>query len=159
MKNQRFNLLTTLIVSALHPNEPQPAGTKWEPTNVIDIQEANELVLANYAEKIDADKSHTVTPTWLQRQDEAKRKAAEEVVSEPEPDSTPDGGSDDDLTDDELALVLEGNVEQVKAELDGLTVEQLKRLDALEGAEGAKQRKGVTDAIADAISALENPQE
>lgn len=154
MKKQRYNLLTTLIVSALHPNEPQAPGTKWEPTNVIDIQEADALVASNYAEKVDAAKDDTVTPTWLQRQDEAKRAAAAKAdVVEPTTVTIPE--DDDTLSDEELALVLEGNVDQVAAELDGLTVEQLQRLDAMEASEDGKKRKGVADAIADAIAALE----
>lgn len=157
MKNQRYSLLTTIIVSALHPNEPQQAGTKWEPTNAIDIGEANELVGIGYAEKIDASKDDVLTLTVLQRQDEAKRKAAEAEDVEVEPDPL----ADDTLADEELALILDGNVEQVKAELDGLTAAQLHRLDELEGdkEQGGKQRKGVHDAIADAIAALDDGQE
>lgn len=160
MKNQRYSLLTTIIVSALHPNEPQQAGTKWEPTNAIDIGEANELVQIGYAEKIDANKDDVLTLTVLQRQDEAKRKAAaeaDEELADPLADNTLTGG----LTDEELALILEGNIDQVKAELDGLTAAQLHRLDELEGdkEQGGKQRKGVHDAIADAIAALDDGQE
>lgn len=159
MKNQRYKLLTTIIVSALHPNEPHAPGTVWEPTNAIDVQEADQLVEAKYAEKT-SDAKATVTPTWLQRQDDAKRKAVEAPAEEPVPGSK-SSTQDDGLSDEELELVLEGNVEQVKAELDGLTREQLLRLDELEGDkdQGGKQRKGVHDAIADAIAALEDGEQ
>lgn len=154
MKNQRYNLLTTLIVSALHPNEPQAAGTIWEPTNTIDIQEADELVLADYAEKIDHDEDDVITPTWLQRQDEAKRKAEEPAEEEPVAVAPFEGRV---IGDAGLALILEGSVEQVKAELAGLSSEQLLRLSELEGdkEQGGKQRKGVADAIEAAYAELD----
>ena len=155
MKNQRYKLLTMLIVSALHPNEPYGAGTVWEPTNTIDIQEAEQLVLATYAEKIDGDKDDAVTPTLLQRQDEAKRKSEADEEA-PASDIVPFTGRV--LTDDELALILEGDIKAVKPELDGLSAEQLYRLDELEGTEGGKKRKGVHDAIADALASLEQPE-
>lgn len=150
MKNQRYHLLTKLIVSALHPNEPQSAGTKWDPTNAIDIQEANELVQMTYAERIDGNKADTVTPTWLQRQDEGLRKVDADEADEA---VVPLAGKI--VADDQLDLILEGNVESVRAELDGLSSEQLHRLDELEGAEGGKRRKGVHDAITDAVAALD----
>jgi hypothetical protein len=154
MKNQRYNLLTTLIVSALHPNEPFPVGTTWEPTNAIDIQEAEALCLAGYAKKIDGGASDKLQPTWLQKQDEAKRKAAEQEQSQDEEDPAPTITSDED---EELRAILLGNVEQVRAELDGLTAAQLLRLDELEGdkEQGGKARKGVHDAINEAYAALE----
>lgn len=162
MSNQRYKLLTTLIVSALHPNEPQQAGGVWEPTNAIDIQEAEYLVKTGYAEEHTATKKDVVLKTWLQQQDEAKRKKAAEDAGEEEPATvvtTPPAG-EKTYTDEELLLVLDGNVENVEAELEGLTLDALNRLDVLEDREdGGKKRKGVHDAIAAAIEALEGDQE
>jgi hypothetical protein len=151
MKTQRYNLLTALIVSALHPNEPQAPGTKWEPTNAIDVQEANELTLAGYAEKIEAKASDKITPTWLQRQDEARRKAAveAEVADVPRVDPNANDGQGDGggFSDEEL--------EQIPAELEGLTADQLLRLAELEGdaEQDGKQRVTAIQAIEAAYAA------
>jgi hypothetical protein len=159
MKTQRYNLLTALIVSALHPNEPQAPGTKWEPTNAIDVQEANELTLAGYAEKIEAKASDKITPTWLQRQDEARRKAAveAEVADVPRVDPNANDGQGDGggFSDEELKLILAGSVEQIKAELEGLTADQLLRLAELEGdaEQDGKQRVTAIQAIEAAYAA------
>lgn len=157
MKNQRYKLLTTIIVSALHPNEPNDAGTVWEPVNVIDIQEAKALVQAGYAEET----SDTKTPlasTVLERQD-AARKAKEAADRGEELPKQPVSTNDED---EKLSLILSGNVEQVRAELEGLTSAQLLRLDELEGdaEQGGKQRKGVAEAIAEAYEqALEREKD
>lgn len=139
MKNQRYSLLSTMLISAIHPNEPQAAGTVWEPTNAIDIQEAELLCKAGYAEHTTASKGEVVA-TKLQRED-----ARPAPVNE-KPDDT---GSNDDLDDEMLDLILDGSVENVAAELDGLSVEQLQRLGQLE--RKGKDRKGVHEAIAAAI--------
>lgn len=167
MKNQRYNLLTTIIVSSLHPNEPQQAGTKWEPTNAMDIQEADALCEVNYAEKVEAAKGDTVTPTWLQRQDAAKKQLSLDSGMEPgeqhtQPQAaTATTSTDKALTDEQLGLILEGSVDNVRAELGGLTQEQLDKLWELEDdkASGGKQRKGVFEAINEAIDGLNGDQE
>lgn len=140
MKNQRYSLLSTMLISAIHPNEPQAAGTVWEPTNAIDIQEAELLCKAGYAEHTTASKDDVVTATKLQRED---AKPASAPVNENPADTG------DDLDDEMLALILDGSVENVAAELDGLSAEQLKRLVQLE--RKGKDRKGVHEAIAAAI--------
>jgi hypothetical protein len=151
MKTQRYRLLTTLIVSALHPNEPHPTGTEWAPVNVIDIQEADSLVLSGYAEKSEGKGSAPLASTVIERQD-AARKAKEAADRGETVDD--DAGSNLNETDQVLTLILEGSVDQVKAELDGLTGEQLQRLSELEDGADGKQRKGVADAITAAIEAL-----
>lgn len=142
MKTQRYNLLTTAIVGAVHANQPQVGGTKWEPTNANDVQEAELLCKAGYAEKIDAVKGDEVTPTWLQRQDALAKTKAEEPIQEPGQTV-----SNDDM--EALALILDGSVDSVTAELDGLNEDELRQLDALEAA--GKGRKGVHEAIAAAL--------
>ena len=151
MKNTRYKLLTSIIVSALHPNEPQAGGVVWEPTNTIDQHEADLLVKSGYAEEHEATKDDKLTPTWLQRQDEAKRKREAADV----PVSTIDLQSQGQVafTDDELNLILDGNVDQVTAELDGLDAATLERLETLEGRR-EKPRAGVSKAIAAAIENL-----
>lgn len=153
MKTQRYKLLTTLIVSALHPNEPQAAGTVWAPVNVIDVQEAEALVTASYAEKTDDDKA-PLASTVLERQDAARKRKEAEDRGETVEDSKPPAPvvSEDDQV---LSLILEGTVDQVKAELEGLTAEQLTRLGELEAEKGEKARKGVADAVAEALEELE----
>lgn len=152
MKNKRYNLLTTLIVSALHPNEPFGAGTKWEPTNAIDIREAEELTAAKYAEEWTPRKEDELTLTRLQKEDAAKGSGAagESTVD----DDVADPAAGDGLSDDELSLILDGSVDAVAAELEGLDEDTLRRLYELEAAR-ERPRKGVADAINDAIEALE----
>lgn len=154
MKTQRYNLLTTCIVTGLHPNEPQGAGTKWEPTNAIDVQEAEQLTELTYAERWDARKEDVVSKTWLQKQDEAKQAAAAEAAGDFEP-----GTGNNEVTGDDadLLLILGGNVEAVTGEIDGLDVDQLRRLYELESA--GKNRKGVAEAINEAIELIESQGE
>lgn len=146
MKNQRFKLTTALIVSALHPNEPFPDGTIWEPSNGADQSEARELVQSGYAVEHEATKDDVVVPTLDQARIEAARK-------ESQPDDEDDGSEGDDA---DLKSILDGSVESVAGELDGLDHAQLHRLAELENA--GKQRVGVGKAIEAALEAL-GPQE
>lgn len=159
MKSQRYNLLTTLIVSALHPNEPFGVGTIWEPTNTVDIHEAEALCEMKYAKHHAATKDDKVEPTWLQKQD-AKRIAEEDAADASngfDPDDLGEGSGDKDLSDAELALILEGSVDAVSAELADLTEPQLIRLAGLEEAR-ERPRKGVADAIADAVANIQSQE-
>lgn len=161
MSTPRYRLLTTLIVSALHPNEPHPAGTEWAPKNVLDVKEADELVQVGYAEQVKGTSNAPLASLVLDREDAArKRKEALDRGEDPDADvvvtekkQPPANTGDDEV----LSLILEGNVDQVKAELDGLTVEQLLRLAELEGdaEQGGKQRKGVLEAIDAAVEAAD----
>jgi hypothetical protein len=156
MKNKHYRLLTTLIVSALHPNEPHQAGTIYQPNNTNDIKEADELVQMGYAKEDvpgkDAEgKPEVVTLTRIQREDAAAAKQAK--IDAGEGDEPGQVGGDDN--DAKLKLILEGNVGQVTAELDGMSREDLERLAELEAGEGGKNRVGVNDAIADAIAAFD----
>ena len=47
----KFKLLTTAIVSAIHPNEPARVGSVWEPKSAPDISEAEALQAIGYAEQ------------------------------------------------------------------------------------------------------------
>ena len=134
-KNQRFRLLTTCIVAALHPNEQSPRGVVWEPDNVNDTQEALALRNVGYAEEASDDVTHE---TVSQRQAAASRTAA----SEP---------AEDDDVETPLADILAGNVDEVTAALADLTAEQLKALADLEAKCG--NRKGVQNAIAHYLAA------
>lgn len=154
-KPQGFKLLTTLIVSALHPNEPKNEGTVWVPTNRMDVLEAEGLVKAKYAAEYEPAKGDTIHPTWLQVQDEQRRKEEDE---EDEEDLTTDPTGSDGLSDDELSIILDGNVAHVTSELAGLERSELERLAALENARD-QPRKGVNDAIADAIAAIDAQQQ
>ena len=134
-KNQRFRLLTTCIVAALHPNEQAQRGAVWEPDNVNDTQEALALRNVGYAEETSEDVTHE---TVSQRQAAASRTAA----SEP---------AEDDDVETPLADILAGNVDEVTAALADLTAEQLKALADLEAKGG--NRKGVQNAIAQYLAA------
>ena len=134
-KNQRFRLLTTCIVAALHPNEQSSRGAVWEPDNVNDTQEALALRNVGYAEETSEDVTHE---TVSQRQAAASRTAA----SEP---------AEDYDVETPLADILAGNVDEVTAALADLTAEQLKALADLE-AKGSN-RKGVQNAIAQYLAA------
>ena len=46
----KYKLLTTAIVSALHPNEQQAKGSVWEPKDRADVLEAEALAVAGFAE-------------------------------------------------------------------------------------------------------------
>lgn len=154
MKTQRYKLLTTLIVSALHPNEPHQAGTEWAPKNVLDIREADELVAVGFAEKV-GDSKAPLASLALDRKEEARRR--QEAIDRGE---NPDEGAETVVADDNggntedqvLALILEGTVDQVKSELTGLTEAQLQRLAELELA--GHGRKGVAEAIEVAVAEL-----
>lgn len=135
-KNQRFRLLTTCIVAALHPNQQQVAGAVWEPTNVIDQQEAEALRGVGYAEHCNDDVTHL---TVLQQQDAAKAKAADAETGDDSGNDTNDGWPKP------AADILAGNVDEVTAELENLSVEQLDELSKLEAA--GQSRKGVQNAI------------
>ena len=137
-KNQRFRLLTTCIVAALHPNEQSPRGAVWEPDNVNDTQEALALRNVGYAEEASDDVTHE---TVSQRQAAASRT------------TKPDGEPGEDDTLGMLADILAGNVDEVTNALDTteLTVAQLKALADLE-AKGSN-RKGVQNAIAQYLAA------
>ena len=136
-KNQRFRLLTTCIVAALHPNEQSPRGAVWEPDNVNDTQEALALRNVGYAEETSEDVTHE---TVSQRQAAASRAN--------KPDGEP---AEDDDVETPLADILAGNVDEVTAALADLTAEQLKALADLEAKGG--NRKGVQNAIAQYLAA------
>lgn len=128
----KYKLLTTAIVSALHPNEQQAKGSVWEPKDRADVLEAEALAVAGFAES--TNEAATVKTIAEKRE-----------------------GADDDDADveTELSELLEGNVETVNeaidAAFDDLTAEQLKSLSVLE-AKG-KNRKGVLDHIAQYLDA------
>lgn len=128
----KYKLLTTAIVSALHPNEQQAKGSVWEPKDRADVLEAEALAVAGFAES--TNEAATVKTIAEKRE-----------------------GADDDDADveTELSELLEGNVETVNeaidAAFDDLTAEQLESLSALE-AKG-KNRKGVLDHIAQYLDA------
>lgn len=158
MKTQRYKLLTTLIVSALHPNEPHQAGTEWAPKNVLDIREADELVTAGFAEKVGGDSKSPLASLVLDRKEEARRR--QEAIDRGENPDEGDTTAETVVTDDNggnteeavLTLILEGNIDQVKSELPGLTEPQLQRLAELELA--GQGRKGVAEAIEAAVAEL-----
>lgn len=158
MKTQRYKLLTTLIVSALHPNEVHQAGTVWAPTNRMDIIEAEDLVKAGYAEHT-GDTKAPLASLALDRKEEARRR--QEAIDRGENPDEGDTTAETVVTDDKtggdteeavLTLILEGNIDQVKSELPGLTEPQLQRLAELELA--GQGRKGVAEAIEAAVAEL-----
>ena len=126
----KYKLLTTAIVSALHPNEQQAKGSVWEPKDRADVLEAEALAIAGFAEST----NEAVTVKTIAEKRE---------------------GADDDDVDTELSELLEGNVETVNeaidAAFDDLTAEQLEALSKLEAA--GKNRKGVLDHIAGYLEA------
>jgi hypothetical protein len=148
MKTQRYRLLTTLIVSALHRNEPHPKGTEWAPSNVIDVQEADALVQSGYAEKVTGDSKAPLASTVFEREDAARKRQEALDRGEDLEDTKPVTDADDVLW-----LILDGSVDDVTAELEGLTPEQLTRLAELEASADGKKRKGVADAVAQYLDA------
>ena len=121
----KYKTLVEAIISAIHPNEPQPKGTVWEPKSRADELEAEALEQVGYA-----------------------KQTTEAVTAKTVSDGDDDG-------DDELAYLLDGNVtevnEAIDAAFDDLSAEQLEALSELE-AKG-KNRKGVLDHIASYLDA------
>lgn len=156
MKTQRYKLLTTLIVSALHPNEVHQTGTVWAPSNRMDILEAEDLVKSGYAEKTNDTKASLASLALDRKEAARQRQAAIDRGEDPDagaasaPVVTDTSTSDDEV----LSLILEGSVDQVVAELEGLTEAQLQRLAELEAGENGKKRKGVAEAVEAAVEAL-----
>jgi hypothetical protein len=116
--SKKYKLLTTAIVSALHPNQPQAGGSVWEPKDRNEVLEAEALHQAGLAEP--TNESATVRTLT-----DAAEAAAEDV-------------SDED--------VLSGSIDEVVASLDQYDDAGLKRLAKLE--KKGKDRKGIADAIA-----------
>lgn len=126
-----FKLTTKVIVSAIHPNEPQAKGTVWHP--------------ANRSQELEAQALHNVGLA-------APTNEAVTVKSVEQPDPVAEDEGD---VDTELATLLEGNVSEVNEAIDDafddLSAEQLEALSKLEAA--GKNRKGVLDHIAQYLDA------
>lgn len=130
--SKKFRLLTTAIVAALHPNEPQAVGTVWEADERAHELEGEALVAAGYAAiagkgeaatKTD-DADDTRTPEEIER-DEAIGKfigrPADEVIADLKKISE----NADSLTDEQRAtlphmLTAEQNGKKRKTVLEAL---------------------------------------
>lgn len=139
LKNVR--LLTSGIVTCLHPNQAVPEGTVFTPEDfgTAGTDEANYLVLNKMAERtsdaanfggktLDSGKTHV---SGIKENDDAT-----------------------------LKTILLGTVEQVKEHIDSkaYTVEQIKRLGELNLSD-AKPREGVAKAVEAFIAENEKPAE
>jgi hypothetical protein len=133
MSKSNYKLLTSCIVSALHPNEPIAAGTVFNAKDYAGgEQEAKQLVLLGYAEVTDEAPTHN--------------------AEKPEADPAAISGLEED-EDAPLKLILGGNVESVKEAIasGSLTPEQIKRLGEL-NILSEKPRQGVEDAVEAALA-------
>ena len=142
MSNKKnVRLLTTAIVTALHPNQPVLDGTVYNPEDFGSsaVQEANALVLLKLAERT----SDKVT-------------FAGKTLDSDKPNTSGFVNNDDTA----LKVILEGTVAQVEEAIASkvYTLDQVKRLGELNTL-SEKPRAGVADAVLAFVEANEETEE
>lgn len=174
MKNH-FKLLTTAIISTIHPNQPVPVGSVWFPEERDEVLEAEALESRGFAQRTS---ENVDTLTALQRARRDAEKPAEDEVplsgikfeAIRQPDGTflsPSGVRvNEDGTiyeepvvaiEDTIRTKLEGTVDEVSAYIDDLLngddpKAQIELLSSLEAA--GKNRKGVLEVAGQALELL-----
>lgn len=152
---KRYKLLKTAIVTALDASNPTARGTVWAPTEILDKQEADALVMGGIAEgSVDAptqapksapksNKLSGIVDATKQEDGTYKNKAGVQVHA----DGTAllDGDAD-------LLAALSGTNDEVAEHAEGLDEAELIRLGELESI--GKNRQGVHNAVEAGIAAF-----
>jgi hypothetical protein len=159
MSNKSYRLLTTAIVSALHPNEPTARGAVWAPSERNDQLEADALVNVGYAEETNVKATHeTLAEKNAGKGKKSPPVSGTEVDAIRQPDGTflsaagvqvnADGTPFASMEDTVIGEFLANNATDVIAALADATPEHkamLPRMAELEQA--GKARKTVLEAI------------
>lgn len=167
-----FKLLTTAIISSIHPNQPVPAGSIWKPEERDEELEAQALESCGFAQRTN-EEVDTLTALQRARRDAEKPSDKDVPLSGVkfeairQPDGTflspsgvrvnEDGTIYQEPIEDTIRTKLEGTVDEVSAYIDDLLngddpKSQIELLTRLETA--GKNRKGVLEVAGQALELL-----